>query len=195
MSSLDPNLYINLETLLGLLKTFDKNVESSNVWKAITAATEYIDPKTSLSGLWTLLHIKAEEADKESKRLEYIQFLYWFAKIFWCETCAPEFRQYLKDHPPEKSFYMGKYMFDCHNKVNSRVGKPLMAEETYNATYKSNLLKVPDGNNNTTAKSDTPQPCIGCAKGGNLATPPLNGKIANYQPMVPNTGFQLNHLF
>lgn len=126
---------IPLDDLLPILQQYGL-VGNNNLMASILAASQEHDHKKPLGGVWIMCHKKAELHDMTGDRQGYIDFIKWLASIFWCEECADDFRQYLKDHPPENEYYMSSYMFDFHNHVSSKVGKTTMVWDTYVELYR-----------------------------------------------------------
>eukprot|EP01102_Stenamoeba_stenopodia_P004488 TRINITY_DN14784_c0_g1_i1.p1 TRINITY_DN14784_c0_g1~~TRINITY_DN14784_c0_g1_i1.p1 ORF type:complete len:200 (-),score=33.92 TRINITY_DN14784_c0_g1_i1:16-615(-) len=78
---------------------------------------------------WTLIHTvaaayptKPEEAEKQTATL----FFQTLSKVYPCNFCALDFREYLKSNPPQTESQEELCQWTCHlhNHVNKKLGKP-----------------------------------------------------------------------
>lgn len=135
------NQMIMMEDLLTLLQ--QQGLTNNNTFMAsLYANSQEYDHKKSLSGVWILLHKKAEWHDSNGDVDGFASFLAWLASVFWCDECAVHFRKYLQDNPPKDADHMTVYMFNFHNAVNRRLNKPEMDWKTYVEVYRTHPEKI-----------------------------------------------------
>lgn len=98
------------------------------------------NPKIVLRGWWNYAHQDSIIADETPEgKLAYMKKIHRLAENFPCEECATHFKKYLSIHPPEEAKSMGIYMWEFHNEVNRRLGKPIMDLTTFTSMYKDRL--------------------------------------------------------
>lgn len=115
----------------------DLNAEQKKLRRAREAAGQTSPEETALPpGLnkigrsgWTTVHSIAayypEEPTLRQKQAA-LNFLDSLAVLFPCDTCASDFEEYLRDHPPqlESRLQFSQWACDAHNAVNEKLGKP-----------------------------------------------------------------------
>lgn len=89
---------------------------------------------------WIFLHEMAiafpnqpTEQDKENAK----QFLKYLATMLPCAQCKKEFAAFLNMNPPtvDNACNFQTWLFDAHNHVNQRLGKPVFTREQYRRQY------------------------------------------------------------
>ena len=104
------------------------------------------DPKIIGPGIWVQIHIKGILAVNEKSKQDFIDFIWFQAETFPCQTCRKHINEYLNSHPfthlynakNEKGEEIGmfKWSWMFHNTVNTRLGKPYMDWNTAWEMYK-----------------------------------------------------------
>ena len=89
------------------------------------------DGKEWLVGWWAQYHKDSFEADKDPEmRKNMVKRLHFHANTFPCETCRPHFKSFVTHNPPEEAPSLSVYIWNFHNQVNVRLGKPIMEYDT-----------------------------------------------------------------
>jgi len=102
--------------------------------------------------LWTILHGFAEHSGhNEDERQHWIFLLEGLPKIVPCPECSKHITVWLRSHPvsilrkiPMTGFYdwTTGYLFELHEEVNRRLGKPSFSKSALKETYASLDLQV-----------------------------------------------------
>lgn len=94
---------------------------------------------------WTFLHSVAEgypETPDDEHKQAAIQMFTGLRKLLPCSSCCDHCCQQLEDHPVHEHVNsrddLAKYVFDFHNRVNARLGKPQHSWDDYVSHYRSN---------------------------------------------------------
>lgn len=91
------------------------------------------DPRKKLgNATWTLLHAIADRSSSDGLA-RIPQWIEDLSEIYPCLECRAHMKQYLRDHPVNNSSggALIKWMFDFHNSVNEKLGKPKMTPAEY----------------------------------------------------------------
>lgn len=84
---------------------------------------------------WLLLHALADHFDSEdpAHEIQLTVLMTALATLYPCQDCRAHMSAYLNDHPPrfENRAHAVRWMFNFHNSVNERLGKPLMSAGEY----------------------------------------------------------------
>lgn len=100
---------------------------------------------------WPVLHALAERAGalrdpftQEDERMEWPRFLRAVADVLPCPNCREHYLEWIADNPftPLRALPYGqirdwirRWLFDCHNAVNTRNSKPLFYFDQLTPTY------------------------------------------------------------
>jgi hypothetical protein len=100
---------------------------------------------------WPLLHGLAERAgslgdrfQQEDERQEWPRFLRAVADVLPCPNCREHYMTWIQEHPftqlrsipySQVREWIRRWLFDCHNDVNIRNGKPLFNYDDLTPTY------------------------------------------------------------
>lgn len=100
------------------------------------------DPVKVGPGVWFKMHVDAVDAVTDELKNAFILSVNRTCDRFKCKECRTHFRKYIDTHPFQNywnirdpkgrdvGFY--KWTWELHNKVNERLGKPLVGlEESY----------------------------------------------------------------
>lgn len=75
--------------------------------------------------LWSFLHTTAAALDDPEA---FVALLHTLPRVLPCPECREHSRQYLEQSPPEVNITdvltASRYLYDFHNAVNVRLGKP-----------------------------------------------------------------------
>ena len=86
--------------------------------------------------LWTFLHTSAASLDSPEA---YVQLLRSLVLTLPCPECRQHVQDFLQLQPPEPAIHdaasASRYLFEFHNGVNSRLGKPLAEPRLLHARY------------------------------------------------------------
>lgn len=95
--------------------------------------------------IWHQMQIICSNAIDDVKIKEAINYIRTTANNFFCDECGIHFRKEIERNPPERysrlkdenGRYVGlaKWIWEMHNKVNVRLGKPIMPWETFVRIY------------------------------------------------------------
>ena len=94
--------------------------------------------------LWHFLHsyslnypVRPNESDK-ARAVAYYQSI---PSYISCPTCAAHFAQLLAENPPvtDSRASLAEWMFDIHNLVNARIGKPQFTHEQFIRAYSPSI--------------------------------------------------------
>ena len=95
------------------------------------------DPKYIGPGTWSALHTMASNSKDPKVFFEQLRII---VDNFKCMDCRKHAQEYLQEHPFDMYFTMkdskgrligpARYMWEFHNTVNRRLGKPLLDWET-----------------------------------------------------------------
>lgn len=106
------------------------------------------NPEKIGPGFWVHLHIRARRAQTEESKNSFIDDMYLLSVEFPCGKCRNHIKAYLENHPFDEYFNlvndkgdqigMSKWLWQFHNAVNARLGKPLMDWETCWEMYDTN---------------------------------------------------------
>lgn len=121
-------------------------------------------PKAKSQGVWVVLHTQSFLATTHDKQKAFIKLLRSTIKYFPCSECSVHAQDYIDRNPPRvgnnirysSAPAVFVYMFEFHNFVNRRLGKPLADFSTIYEYYK-NL--VAERNNQGSHRSPR---CRGC---------------------------------
>jgi len=111
--------------------------------------------------LWRILHsyslnypVRPTESDK-ARAVAYYQAIPTYIS---CSTCAAHFAQLVSENSPvtDSRASLAEWMFDIHNLVNARIGKPQFTQEQFLRAYSPSI------------KDDQPVPDIGTRLTGAL---------------------------
>lgn len=85
---------------------------------------------------WSLLHAVADRYPSEFSEAytrEFQSLLSALSVIYPCDACREHIQSYLKEHPPrfENRAHAVRWVFNFHNAVNVRLGKPKFTAEAY----------------------------------------------------------------
>jgi hypothetical protein len=104
------------------------------------------DLKRSVWGpaTWCFLHASAASTDHPEA---FIKILRTLPETLPCPECRKHVLDFLERHPPEQMVVdaqtASRYVFDFHNVVNVRLGKPLADARTVQARYGVVLPELP----------------------------------------------------
>ncbi len=124
--------------------------------------------------MWILLHMKSARAKTLQAKLSLIEDIIMLSEIFPCEKCRNHIKEYLQQHSFEKymnllengeDIGMFKWMWEFHNAVNLRIGKPFVTFQNALNMYSSKLI------------SNTQ--CYNCNVSNNKINNNTNNKINN----------------
>ena len=102
--------------------------------------------------LWTILHALAERSGKlvspsyyDDERRQWIHLLTILPKMIPCPMCRVHSEEWLQTHPvteiknlkEEFHTWIVSWVYDFHESVNLRVGKPSFDKALLSSTYKS----------------------------------------------------------
>lgn len=94
--------------------------------------------------LWHFMHsyslnypVIPSESDK-ARALAYYQSI---PSYISCSNCASHFAQLLAENPPvtDSRASLAEWMFDIHNLVNARIGKPQFTQEQFIRAYSPSI--------------------------------------------------------
>lgn len=85
---------------------------------------------------WSLLHAVADlypAEYNETYTQAFQALLNALSVVYPCDACREHIKTYLQDHPPrfENRAHTVRWVFNFHNAVNSRLGKPIFTPEQY----------------------------------------------------------------
>ena len=87
-------------------------------------------------GCWAFLHAAAAVAVDPPAVTELIALL---PRVLPCEECRKHSQAYLEANPPGETIVdaasASRFVFDFHNEVNQRIGKPLASSRLVEARY------------------------------------------------------------
>jgi hypothetical protein len=119
--------------------------KKSNTSQMPAIKTPLSDPKVFGSGTWFVLHLLATNANSPDKIDQYIETFKTIISNIKCGSCRLHAMQYFNDNPIDayrdlvdnKGTLVGmaKYVWQFHNAVNTRLGKPLFDWETAYTMY------------------------------------------------------------
>jgi hypothetical protein len=108
-------------------------------------------PEKSGPGIWWVLSVQAAAADTPEKAQRYCQFIQDVVDTLPCEMCRDNAKCYLQQNPPLQARYlylvdqdtgeyigMARYVWEFHNAVNRRLGKPEFPWRLFLPRYKYN---------------------------------------------------------
>jgi len=89
---------------------------------------------------WSYIHEKANNAKTISEKQEFETYIEYLSYYFPCPKCRPHIGDYLRNNPIQNYYDqemgIGKWSWEFHNAVNTRLGKQLMSWEDYLSVYK-----------------------------------------------------------
>lgn len=92
----------------------------------MSKTTEKLGP-----GVWWTIHKLAKKKEKY-----FQEFMIDLSNNFFCLECQEHFKEYLVKHPiPNHSSEWFKWSVNFHNKVNVRLGKPVLTLERATELY------------------------------------------------------------
>jgi hypothetical protein len=104
------------------------------------------------AGIWFTLHLMATNATTPEKISLFIENLKLVVENLKCLNCREHAMKYLMEHPIAPYFTlkdttgrligMAKYVWEFHNAVNSRLGKPIIDWHTAYQMYSNNNFSV-----------------------------------------------------
>lgn len=112
---------------------------------AADAAAATADDATMLAAFaqsWIVYHLAAAAAQRHFKPasrryatglLRKVALDLHYFVLSACPRCAQHHLSYLREHPIEGAQDLERWVFDLHNDVNARTGKPLLAESEFEA--------------------------------------------------------------
>jgi hypothetical protein len=104
--------------------------------------------------LWTIFHHLAQISERRDMAMLWNNLMRLTAASMPCEQCRVHLGAYLKSHAfvrfpkihsvtgPMVKLRAVQEVYTLHNDVNSRLGKPLMSKEEYDAMYEKPLGEV-----------------------------------------------------
>lgn len=96
------------------------------------------NPEKVGTGVWFVLHLKSRHANDDSTIQSFLNDFELVIQNFPCLKCRKHMMEYVRDHNPTsyinytyngQKLGMFRYIWEFHNEVNRRVGKPMISWE------------------------------------------------------------------
>lgn len=96
------------------------------------------NPEKIGPGIWFYLQLKSRHSNDDSSIQEFLRDFELIIQNFPCMKCRKHMLEYVRDHNPNsyvsytynnQRLGMFRYIWEFHNTVNSRLGKPLISWE------------------------------------------------------------------
>lgn len=105
-----------------------------------------VDPKYFGPGIWWCLHQNSLRAITTETKLEFRRFLNDIVTKIWCKKCRFHATKYINENPIEEydqlAYGYFTYVWNFHNIVNKRLGKPEMNWQTAYKLYTNQFQNV-----------------------------------------------------
>lgn len=110
----------------------------SQMYKSFSAL-----PQSELKS-WDRIHKMAAAAETDDQKQEFEKYIEYLSHNFPCPKCRPHIKQQLRDYPIEnyytvtengKNIGLAKWSWEFHNRVNTRLSKPVVSWDDFKKTY------------------------------------------------------------
>ncbi|KAG5674963.1 hypothetical protein PVAND_004907 [Polypedilum vanderplanki] len=104
-----------------------------------------LDKNSLGNSTWSLLHTIAAnfpEQPTQQQQSDIKTFISSLSRLYPCEYCAKDFRNELKESPPETKDQeqLSQWLCRMHNKVNVKIGKPVFDCSKVNERWRDGWL-------------------------------------------------------